>query len=241
MKRIFVLSLGALATVCLAGCGKTYLANKLPPCNGLTEKMRLSCTVKPRCFMTCALKSVEPRGGIFPTFLYARMAKNDLESWQRNMLLDLMQESCLFDDVLEGEKDAADGSALSMRMSTWIDKPTGYADQYDFSFLFDVRNAQGVRHQYRMGETVLNNTFDGNCAPGLNEMFGALHRKVVNNLLVKMYEDGFFAGETLSPGISANIRTTVISEERKKNLGSLLKAGVITEEDYKKELGKGTK
>ena len=239
MKSVRTLSLVALATLCLAGC-KTYLANKLPPCNGLTEKMRAACTVKHRCFMTCALKSVEPRGGIFPTFLYARMEKDDLESRQRNMLLDLMQESCLFDDVLEGEKEAADVSALSMKVSTWIDKPTGYADQYDFSFLFDVRNAQGVRHQYRMGETVFN-TFGGNTAPGLMEMFGALHRKVVNNLLVKMYEDGFFAGETLSSGISANVRTTVISEERKKNLGSLLKAGVITEEEYKKELGKGTK
>ena len=238
MKKILALSLVALATLCLAGC-KTYLANKLPPCNGLTEKMRAACTVKPRCFMTCALKSVEPRGGIFPKFLYARMKKEDLESSQRNMLLDLMQESCLFDDVLEGEKEAADGSALSMRVSTWIDKPTGHADQYDFSFLFDVRNAQGVRHQYRLGETVLNT--GGNAASGLTEMFGALHRKVVNNLLVKMYEDGFFAGETLSPGISADVRSTVISEERKKNLDSLLKAGVIDEAEYKKEIGKEAK
>ena len=173
--------------------------------------------------------------------LFLKMKIMNSDIFFLNMLLDLMQESCLFDDVLEGEKDAADGSALSMRVSTWIDKPTGYADQYDFSFLFDVRNAQGVRHQYRMGETVLNNTFDGNCAPGLTKMFGALHRKVVNNLLVKMYEDGFFAGETVSPGISAKVRTTVISEERKKNLDSLLKSGVITEEEYKKELGKGAK
>ena len=33
----------------------------------------------------------------------------------------------------------------------------------------------------------------------------------------------------------------MIDAERKKNLDSLLKAGVITEEEYKKELGKGTK
>ena len=36
-------------------------------------------------------------------------------------------------------------------------------------------------------------------------------------------------------------RRNPVSDERKKNLDSLLKAGVITEEEYKKELGKGAK
>ena len=36
-------------------------------------------------------------------------------------------------------------------------------------------------------------------------------------------------------------RRNPVSDERKKNLDSLLKAGVITEEEYKKEFGKGAK
>lgn len=36
-------------------------------------------------------------------------------------------------------------------------------------------------------------------------------------------------------------RTRILAEERRKNLDSLLKSGVITEEEYKKEIGKGTK
>ena len=38
-----------------------------------------------------------------------------------------------------------------------------------------------------------------------------------------------------------NPAAQALANERKKNLDSLLKAGVITEEEYKRELGKGTK
>ena len=37
------------------------------------------------------------------------------------------------------------------------------------------------------------------------------------------------------------VEAKILSRERKKNLDSLLKSGVITEEEYKKELGKGAK
>ena len=222
----------------LSGC-KTYLEGRLPPSEGLTDKMRETCATKPRCYVTHKLKSVESDRGIFPTFLYARMGKDTLESKQKNILIDLMQESCAFADVIEGEKRVDDGPAMSMKISTWIDRPTGYANRYDFSFLFDVIDEGGVRHQYRIGESVLNDSFSGNAEPKLVDLFAVLHRKVVNNLLVKMYEDGFFS--TASPQKPDAVRAAVLTDERKKNLESLLKSGVITEEEYKKELGKEAK
>lgn len=238
MKVRFAM-LGLAVSACLAGC-KTCLENRMPSCDGLTDEMRTACVKKPRCYITYELKSIEPQGVIFPKFLYARMKKDTLEREQKNILIDLMQRSCLFADIIEGDR-VMEENAMSVNVSTWIDKPTGHADRYDFTFLFDVIDEGGVRHQYRMGESVLNNTFGGNTAPGLIKMFEELHRKTVNTLLVSMYNDGLFGGEKTPAQGKTNVRETILADERKKNLDSLLKAGVITEEEYKKEIGKKAK
>ena len=52
--------------------------------------------------------------------------------------------------------------------------------------------------------------------------------------LAKMESEGLIAVDGVS-------KLDPVARERKKNLDSLLKSGVITEEEYKKELGKETK
>ena len=67
--------------------------------------------------------------------------------------------------------------------------------------------------------------------------------------LIAMEKDGRIkVGEKIAPAVvkpqtdgNQDERTRILADERKKNLDSLLKSGVITEEEYKKEIGKETK
>ena len=221
-------------------CG-SRLENRMPPCNGLTEEMRVACLTKPRCFVSYELKSPAPKGGFLGKhrFMYAKKTKDEMSVEQNRKLIELLQDSRVFADVLEGARDESGMPSIVMNVSTWIDKPNRNSTCFDFSFLFDILDGRGVRHQYRMREMVLNDAGYG--APKLPELFEELHRKVVNRLLVKMYEDGLFANDKFESRNPTSGNANVLFEERKKNLDSLLKAGVITEEEYKKELEKGAK
>lgn len=238
MKIDFVLSLATLV-VCLSGCGRTYLANRIPPCEGLSEKMRASCVEKTRCYVAYELKTPAPKGLLGSSrCLYAKKKRDNVALEQKNAILDLMLESGLFSSVLEGEKSANEHHSMAIKVSTWIEKPNGGSSRYDFSFMFDVFDAEGIRHQYRMTESVINDSMAGNCASRLEELFGVLHRNVVNTLFKKMGEDGLFNDIQSASRQATTDKEDVISEERRKNLDSLLKSGVITEEEYRKELEK---
>lgn len=128
--------------------------------------------------------------------------------------------------------------------------------EYFFDFQFEVVGVDGVLRQYQFKESLrerfgllvlLTSPFFENCSH--EEALTAMNRKVVNNLLVKMQKDGLFSAEARKKALAAKAAVkkptepsaSALEVERRKNLDSLLKAGVITEDEYRKEIGKETK
>lgn len=86
------------------------------------------------------------------------------------------------------------------------------------------------------------------CGPVLRKQIEAWGAGIAAELIAMEMDGRIRVGEKIAPAVvkpqadeKQDERSRFLAEERKKNLDSLLKSGVITEEEYKKELGKGAK
>ena len=114
--------------------------------------------------------------------------------------------------------------------------------EYRFSFTFAARRRDGLFRQYEFAETVVDRlgVFVLFVAPFLSEgsyakSFESVNRLAVGNLLVQMQKDGFFDPPP-KQAVSAPSGSNAVSSDRLKELESLKAAGVISEEEYRREV-----
>ena len=256
---VSVEGLAALALL-LSGC-IIYQMDKTPPCDGLSDAARVECKFKPKCLLKCEF-ATEVHKDMFGREMpvYDMKMKADMSVLQKDLLFEFLNESGLFEscrvdasnqdagiviDLKCSYAKAALGEQVLSLFTLGIYPARWYA--YDFSFAFEVSDAQGRSRQYRMKETLVERQgptlifvlpFAGDASH--DGALTAMYRKIVNQLLVKMQQDAFFSaeGRDKAAAVKADVveaaKKTVAA--RRKELEDLKTAGVITADEYRKEI-----
>ena len=250
-----LVSIGGLtAFALLSGC-VVYQMDKTPPCDGLSDAVRAECKFKPKCHLRCEM-NVHSR-----VVFGGNMRKDTAIAMQKDVMVEAVQESGLFASCLEGEAISPSEGGLTVVAKCEYDEDlsgafltgltlmTGpFACEYFFNFVFTVRDGRQEVRQYRFMETVVERVgwpllfiapFTG-CSSSHEETFFAMHRKVMNNLFLRMQRDGFFSSEGRDEVAAAKADVVETAKKtvaaRRKELEDLKKAGVITEDEYRKEI-----
>ena len=214
MKKLFYM-ISAAALALLSGC-IVYQMDKTPPCDGLSDAARAECKFKPKCLLKCEF-ATEVHKDVFGREMpvYDMKMKADMAVLQKDLLFESLSESGLI--------ESCSVDALSQDAGLVIDLKCSYAQEalgeqvlslftlgiyparwhaYNFSFSFEVSDAQGRSRQYRMKETLVERQgptvifalpFAGDASH--DGALTAMYCKVMNNLFVKMQKDGFFSAE----------------------------------------------
>ena len=244
------------ALALLSGC-IVYQMDKTPPCDGLSDAAKAECKFKPKCLLKCEMNVHS--GVVFG----GNIRKDTAIAMQKDIMVEAVQESGLFASCLEGEAVLSSENDLSVVAKCEYDEDisgaflTGltlmagpFACEYFFNFVFTVRDGRQETRQYRFMETVVERVgipllfiapFT-DCSSSHEETFIAMHRKVMNNLFVKMQQDGFFSAEGRDKAAAAKADAAEVLKKnaaaRRKELEDLKKAGIIDEAEYAAEVKK---
>lgn len=262
MRKLFYM-MSAMALALFSGC-IVYQMDKTPPCDGLSDAAKAECVFKPKCLLTCeALEADKNYVYGKEAELYGRMKKDATDLAQKREFFGAIQDSGLFSSVMED-----DGRVLSsheVRIQIWrtINKelagPACFVtiftlglcpssiDKYHFGIRATVSDGCGKESAYVFNEDVgewggilllFVKPFKEESSH--EEVFAAMHRKIMNNLFVKMQQDGFFSAEGRDK--DAEAKTDIVEaakktvDARRKELEALKKAGVIDEAEYREEM-----
>ena len=254
----------AAALVLLSGC-IVYQMDKTPPCDGLSDAAKAECKFKPKCCFAYESKAKTQYGPLGrEIYLYGMKLKDAVEEAQKNYVLTGLSESGLFSSVAEKDFDFGGNDTISVRLtSNLVHTEYGGAGvlmlftlflcpvetaNYECSFVFDVTNAFGENSQYRFQETIgykvgFLNVFGllADASASYDDVFAAMHRKIVNNLFVKMQKDGFFSAEARDKAAAKADVVEVAKKTvaaRRKELEDLKNAGIIDEMEFAAEVKK---
>ena len=257
----------AAALVLLSGC-IVYRMDKTPPCDGLSDAARAECKFKPKCLLKCDMKVQtikNPVHGDEPIH-YGGTKGSLLIEQQKDAFAEAIQGCALFAECRRVESLAVSGVDVvgieimtdfsydldflteALTIFTLSLFPGNLIDYY-FKFEINVTDGWGLQRQYRFKETI-KERFGLLCLfamPSLEyngshvDVFAAMNRKVMNNLFVKMQQDGFFSAEARDKAaakakVVETVKKTVAG--RRKELEDLKKAGIIDEAEYAAEVKK---
>lgn len=254
--------LAALALL-LSGC-IVYQMDKTPPCDGLSDAARAECKFKPKCLLKCEMKVQERThfGRQIP-ITYGETKKEALVPAYKSAIVREVQESRLFSsciDTFDCEKTADDVYMTAIcdftKTEDVLQKLSGVFTlsfypavlwNYYFSYTITVKSAYGQMRQYHFDEVIRDRggmslllALPFETDANYEEVFAAMNRKVMNNLFVKMQQDGFFSAEGRDKAAAAKADVVEAAKKtvaaRRKELEDLKKAGVITEDEYRKEI-----
>ena len=261
MKKPFYVALAA-ALALLSGC-IVYQMDKTPPCDGLSDAAKAKCKFKPKCLLNCEF-ATEVHKDMFGREMpvYDMKMKTDMSVLQKDLLFEFLNESGLFESCRVDASNQDAGMVIDLKCSyakatlgeqvlslftLGIYPARWYA--YDFSFAFEVSDAQGRSRQYRMKETLVERQgptlifvlpFAGDASH--DGALTAMYRKIVNHLLVKMQQDGFFSAEGRDKAAAAKADAAEVLKKnaaaRRKELEDLKKAGIINEVEFAAEVKK---
>ena len=249
----------------LSGC-IVYQMDKTPPCDGLSDAVRAECKFKPRCLLKCEMKVANQKSSFHretPIF-YCGTRGDELVEPLRAAVFETTQDSGLFsgckriDDVQLSPDDVCISVACNFSKETnflsglisiftlmlW---PGNFEDYY-FGFEINVVRSGGLERQYRFKEVIRGRAGVLALVGGAfvdavpSDVFAAMNRKIVNQLLVKMQQDGFFSAEGRDKAAAAKADVVEAAKKtvaaRRKELEDLKKAGIIDEAEYAAEVKK---
>ena len=268
MKKPFYVAFAA-ALALLSGC-IVYQMDKTPPCDGLSDAAKAECKFKPKCLLSCETKYKIPVNGFgveLPNaHVYGSWAVAAIATQQKGAIFDAVGGSgrfilCREDDsrVLSKEDvrvkvtcnyDYAGDTLGQMGTVFTLGLAPGTHLNHEFSFAVLVVNGQGLEREYRFKETIrerggLLGVFamsSPEYGGSYESVFEDVHRKIMNHVLVKMQQDGFFSAEVRDDAAAAKVDAAETLKKnaaaRRKELEDLKKAGIIDETEYAAEVKK---
>ena len=266
-KPFYIVFAAALAL--LSGC-IVYQMDKTPPCDGLSDAAKAECKFKPKCLLSCEAKyemPVNAYGTEMPNaHVYGGWTVSVIATKHREEVFDAVNASGLFAFCREDDSRALADGCVRIKVvcgCDYVHDTLGFLGTFftfglapgthlnhEFTFVIHAVNGKGFEREYRFKETIRNRggllclfampflEHGGAQEP----VFADMHRKIMNNLFVKMQQDGFFSAEGRDKAAAAKADAVETLKKnaaaRRKELEDLKKAGIIDEAEYAAEVKK---
>lgn len=261
-----LVSIGGLTSLALLSGCIVYQMDKTPPCDGLSDAARAECKFKPKCLLKCEPIEAD-KAYVYgkEAELYGRLKKDATDQTQKSELFAAIQDSELFSSVMEDDGRELLGHDVRIQIRRTVNKELAgpaclftiftiglcpsILDEYHFGIRVAVTDGRGKESAYVFNEDVgewggILLLFVKPFKEGSSheEVFAAMHRKIMNNLFVRMQRDGFFSSEGRDKAAAAKTDVVEAAKKtvaaRRKELEDLKKAGIIDEVEFAAEMKK---